>query len=250
MGEVPAIYTIWLREMMRTIRSKARIIGSFSMPIFFLVIFGTGLNRSFSLPGLQVSYIEFIAPGIVAMSTLFTAIFFGISVIMDKQFGFMKEILVAPISRLSIMVGKTLGGATLAMGEGVVVLVVAMLLGVKVTLAGLFLSLVIMLLISLAFVSLGLAFASQMNDLQAYPLVSNFMVIPMFFLSGALFPIDRLPEWLTVLVYLDPLTYGVDALRQAMIGISVLPLWLDITVMGVFCTFTILVGTFFFQRMR
>lgn len=250
MDEVQAIYTIWLREMIRTIRSKTRILASFSMPIFFLVIFGTGLNRSFSLPGARISYIDFIAPGIVAMSTLFTALFFGVSVIMDKQFGFMKEILVAPVSRLTILIGKILGGATLAICAGFVVLLIAIILGVKVSATGLLLSLLIMLIIALSFVSMGLAFASQMSDLQAYPLVANFIVIPMFFLSGALFPIDRLPEWLKILVYIDPLTYGVDALRQSMIGVSVLPFWLDITVMGVFCTFTILAGTFFFGRMR
>ena len=250
MEEIQAIYTIWLREMIRTILALDRIVASFSLPIFLLVIFGTGLNRSFNLPGVQISYIDFIAPGIVAMSTLFTALFFGISVIMDKQFGFMKEILVAPISRLTILIGKTLGGATLAMCAGSVILVIALFFGVKVSATGVLLSLMTMLLISLSFVSFGLAFASQMSDLQTYPLVSNFIVIPMFFLSGALFPIDHLPRWLKVLVYANPLTYGIDALRQAMIGVSVLPFWLDITVMGVFCAFTILVGTFFFGRMR
>ena len=164
----------------------------------------------------------FLLPGIIGMTLLFSSMFSGISVLVDKQFGFMKEILVAPISRLSIMLGKTLGGATTALINGVIMLLLAMIIGIQVvSFIGIFFSLVFMLLISISFVSLGIAIASRMSDMSGFQIIMNFLIMPMFFLSGALFPINQTPLWMQSIAYLNPVFYGIDGLRGSLIGISV-----------------------------
>ncbi|MCH8329375.1 MAG: ABC transporter permease [Nanoarchaeota archaeon] len=243
------IYIIWLRELKKYSRSKSRIIGSLGMPTLFLVVLGFGLN-----PLLDVengNYLNFIFPGILAMTVLFTSMFSGISVIWDKQFGFMKEMLVAPVSRTKIMIGKTLGGATTAVFQGFLIFFISLLIGVRIhSLAGFFIALAFMILIGIAFTALGLAFASRMEDMQAFPLVMNFVLMPLFFLSGALFPLDSAPKILKIIALFNPLTYGVDALRFGLVGISQMPLWIDFVVMAGFAILTISVGAFLFNRMN
>jgi len=241
-----AIYTLWLREIKRFIRSKSRIVGSLAFPSLILVIIGTGLNSVLTFG--RLSYLEFLAPGMIGMVLLFSSISFGIMIIWDRQFGFLKEILVAPISRTSIIVGKTLGGVTTAMFQAVLFLAVCFIIGVKfpspLRLVFLF---IVMTLIAIGFVLVGIAFSCRMKDFHGFSLIMNFVILPIFFLSGAFFPLDRLPEWLKWFVYIDPLTYGVDALRFCMINTSTFPIWLNLFVLIAFGLVATSIGTLLFR---
>jgi ABC-2 type transport system permease protein len=200
------IYILWLRQMKRYLRSRSRIVGSLGQPVLFLIALGFGFGPTFKKAG-QGSYIEFLAPGIIAMSILFTAIFSGIEMLWDRQFGFLKETLVAPVSRMNIMIGRVLGGATTAMIQGVIVLGISMIAGFRVESWGLFfLSFLFMMLIALLFTALGTAIASVLEDFQGFQLIMSFLVMPLFFLSGALFPFNDLPNAINVVASLDPLS--------------------------------------------
>ena len=216
-NELEGIYALWKRELIRFFRSKSRIIGSFGMPFFFLAILGTGFNSAFSIAG-GGNYLQFMTPGIVGMVLMFTSMASGIIVIMDRQFGFLKETLVAPVSRLSIVIGKALGGATTAVLQGILIMFIAMLLGAGIQLGNFVLLLGFMFLISLMFVSLGIAIASVMEDMHGFQLIMNFLIMPLFFLSGALFPLSSAPDFLRIASAVDPLTYGVDGLRNLLTG--------------------------------
>lgn len=252
------IYTIWLREMIRYIRSKSRIISSLAMPIIWLALLGTaigGMVRDSPFLPSGMNYVQYIAPGIIGMTILFTSIFSGISVIFDREFGFLKEILVAPVSRLSIVLGKAFGGTTTAMIQGMIMFFLAILLGVNFTSEfgfgiGFVIAVVFMLLIGLSFVSLGIAFASKIESMEGFQMIMSFLIMPMFFLSGALYPIDTLPDWLKILTYIDPLTYGIDGLRGAIQGTSVahFPILLNFGVLSLFCLFTLLLSSYLFKR--
>jgi ABC-2 type transport system permease protein len=262
------IYTIWLREMKRLIRSKSRMIASLAQPILWLVLFGTAFDSMFAgaastgmpggsgVPGSDdFSFISFFTPGIVAMTVLFGSVFSGIGVIFDREFGFLKEILVAPVSRTSIVFGKALGGATSAVMSGMVILGLSTLIGAEFTpdinmgLAAL-LAVVTVILISLAFVNMGIAFASKIQNMEGFQMVMNFLVMPMFFMSGAFYRIEMMPSWLEVGTYVNPLFYGVDALRFLFNGseAAALPLWMDLTVLLGFMLFTTIVGIILFRR--
>ena len=215
------IYTIWLRNMKRYIRSKSRIVGSIAMPLFLLLFLGFGLNSVVSANSLGQDYLLFLAPGMIAMSVLFTSIFAGTQIIWDKQFGFLKETLVAPVTRLEIMLGQTAGGATTAVIQGIILMVLAVLLGLKVAnLAGFFIAFAFMVVIGIAFTAFGIAIASRMEDMTGFQLIMNFVIFPIFGLSGALFPISSLPGWLSTITLLDPLTYGVEGIRYGLTGVS------------------------------
>ena len=245
-----AIYIMWLREVKRFIRSKSRIVGSLGQPILFLVALGYGLGPVFQKAG-QGNYLEFIAPGIIGMSIIFSAIFNGMQVIWDRQFGFLKETMVAPVSRLAIMFGRTVGGATVASAQGVLVLAIAIVAGFRpVSWIGIAPALLIMLLIALLFSALGIAVASLLKDMQGFQLIMNFLVMPLFFLSGALFPLNNIPAALLMVARFDPLSYGVDALRYFLIGTATFPLVLDVSVLiGVTAVFLAL-GSYFFSRIE
>lgn len=245
-----SIYTIWLREVKLFFRAKSRVAGSIATPVFWLAFVGIGFKSTFNLRDLQIGYLEFMTPGIIGMSLLFSSMFSGLSVLWDKQFGFLKEILVAPVSRTSIVLGKTLGGATIAVIQGVLILLVSIAMGVKIRFDGILLSVLFMLLISSSFIGLGLAFASKMTDPHGFQAVYGFIMMPMFFLSGALFPLDALPLWLKYLTYLDPLTYGVDALRGLLIGVSHFPLWQNFMVMFIFLILTTSLGSYLFRKIE
>lgn len=224
------IYTLWLREMLHFARAKTRFLGSLGMPFFFLAFIGAGFNSATRFPGIPATanFTDFLAPGIVGMVLLFSSIFAGISVLWDKEFGFLKEIMVTPTSRVSIILGRTAGGVTTAMIQAAMILAISLGLGVRIT-SGVYALLAIpfMFLIACTFISLGLAFASKMEDMQGFTLIMNFLIFPLFFLSGALFPITALPLQVQYVCYFNPLFYGVDGLRGALIGISQLPIYLD-----------------------
>jgi ABC-2 type transport system permease protein len=218
---------IWQRDMKRMLRDKHQFYGSFARPVLWLVVLGMGLRPVFKGNG-GVDYIQFIFPGIVAMSLIFSAMWSGISIIWDREFGFLKEILVAPIPRTAIVSGKIMGGATQAMVQGSITLVFAPLIGVKISLVG-FVSLIgIMMIISLALSSMGIALASRIYSYEGFGTISNFVIMPLFFLSGAVYPVQTLPSWLKVIVSLNPVTYGVDLMRGAVLGTFQFSVFLDL----------------------
>jgi ABC-2 type transport system permease protein len=251
-SELRGIYTLWLREVKRYAREKTRLISSFIQPLLWLIIFGSGMR--FASTGFAgISYQKFIFPGIVGQTLLFTSMFMGISVIWDREFGFLKEILVAPISRVSVFVGKMLGGSTDAVIQGSFVFVFSFLVAIHVTVETFLLSLPIMLLITFGMVSIGLTIASLMESLESFGVIQTFVNLPLFFLSGALFPLSFFPQWLAWVSVVDPLTYGVDALRIMILGgawTSSYPLYYDLLALTVFDLAMIFVGTLIFGRTR
>jgi ABC-2 type transport system permease protein len=217
---VHAIFILWLRQIKRYSRSRAQIIASLGQPLLYLFVLGFGLGPVYEAAG-QGSYLQFVAPGVVGMSVLFTSIFSGIGLLWDRQFGFLKETLVAPVPRLHIMIGHTLGGASIAMIQGLLVLVVCLIAGFRPQqLSTLPLAVLFMALIAVVFAGLGTAIGSTLQNMQGFQLIMNFLVMPIFFLSGALFPLDNIPTALSIVTKLDPLTYGIDGLRGAFIGLS------------------------------
>ena len=245
-----AVYVLWLRALKRFWRSKSQIIGSIAMPLFFLGFLGLGLNRM-AVPGVagDGNYLRFLVPGIIGMSLLFSSTFAGLSVLWDREFGFLKEIMVAPVSRVSIVLGRIAGGSTTSLIQSVMILIISLFLGfAPASLWGVAASALFMVLISFTFISIGLIFASNMHDIHGFTLVMNFLVFPLFLLSGALFPVENLPEPVRVLSYLDPLTYGVDGLRGTLAGVSSLPLAQDLAVLALFSFLFIVLGAWFFER--
>ena len=214
------IYILWLREVKKYLRSRTQIIASMGSPIMYLGILGFGLGPVFQRAG-QGSYLQFMAPGVIGMTVLFTSIFSGIALLWDRQFGFLKETLVAPVSRLSIMLGRTLGGATVAIIQGLLIFIVCLIAGFRPTSAAAIpLAILFMMLIAIVFAALGTVIGSSLKDMQGFQLVMNFLVMPIFFLSGALYPLTNLPKVLALLTRLDPLTYGVDGVRSVLIGVT------------------------------
>jgi ABC-2 type transport system permease protein len=244
------LHILWLRQLKRYFRSRARIVGSLGQPLLFLLALGFGLGPMYEKAG-GGSYLQFLAPGVIAMGALFTAMFSGIEVIWDKQFGFLKETLVAPVSRLTIMAGRTLGGATVATIQGLIVLILCIVVGFRpVDYAMLPLALVFLFLIALFFTALGTAMASILDDMQGFQLIMNFLVMPIFFLSGALFPLGNAPGLLSMIARFDPLTYGVDGLRGTLTGASQFPLGLDMAVLGLLTAACLGLGSRLFSRIQ
>jgi ABC-2 type transport system permease protein len=253
MTEFRALYTLWQREIKRFIRDRIRLLTSFVQPLLWLVIFGAGFAARLVIPG--VAYQQYIFPGIIGQTLLFTAMFMGISVIWDKEFGFMKEILVSPVSRFTIFIGKMFGDSTAALLQGVIVFAFGFILGIPFDPVTLLASLPIMLLITFGLVSVGLIIASFIGSLENFGAIQTFINLPLFFLSGALFPISGagVPEWLTIVSRFDPLTYGVDALRTVILGSAWVPLQPLLVNLGVICIFDaamIGIGTWAFGRMK
>ncbi len=214
-----AIYVLWLRQIKKYWRSKSRIIGSLGQPILFLLAFGYGFGPIFSRAG-GGNYIHFLAPGIIVMGIVFSAMFAGIEIIWDRQFGFLKETLVAPVSRISIAFGRTLGGATIALFQGVLVFLITLLMGFKpISWAKVPLAFVVLFLIAILFTAIGTAIAVRMRDMQAFPIIMNFLMMPLFFLSGALFPLAGLSKGMSLVAKYNPLSYGVDAARGLFLGL-------------------------------
>ncbi|MFH0860638.1 MAG: ABC transporter permease [Candidatus Altiarchaeota archaeon] len=247
---IEVIYVMWLRQLKRYWRSKSRLIGSLGQSVLFLVALGFGFNPVFERAG-GGNYIQFLSPGIIAMSILFTSMFTGIEVVWDRKFGFLKETLVAPISRTHIMLGRTLGGATIAVAQGLVVFLLTLLVGFRPSdMASIVPAILFMSLIALLMTALGTAIASRIDDMHAFPMVMNFLIMPMFFLSGALFPLEDLPPTLDLLVKLNPLSYGVDGLRGTLTGQSGFSLPLDLTVLAVLTLVVNFVGGYLFSKIE
>jgi ABC-2 type transport system permease protein len=248
-----AIYMIWRRDLIRFWRDRTRAIGSLVQPLLFLVLVGTGLSSALRGAGTGgfrggVDYLTFIYPGIIGMAVLFSSIFSGMSIIWDREFGFLKEVLVAPIDRSAVAIGKTLGGATQAMIQGLVLLVLAPFVGVKLTPLAVVELVALIFCVAFGLSAVGVAIAARMRSMMGFQFVLNFLVQPAFFLSGALFPITGLPAWMTLLTRLDPLSYGVDPIRRVVLGASgvpgpaldqlsmtlgghVVPIWLEAAIM-------------------
>lgn len=244
------IAILWQRQIKRYLRSRARIIGSLGQPLLFLVGLGFGFGPIYQRAG-GGDYMSFIAPGVISMSILFTAIFSGIELIWDRQFGFLKETLVAPVPRLHIMIGRTLGGATVAMLQGFIVFIITLLVGFRPeSILMIPVAFVIMFLIAVLFTALGTAIACVLSDFQGFQLIMNFLVMPMFFLSGALFPLEGLPTALAIITRIDPLTYGVDALRGALINAAHFSMFLDIGVLLGVTLLCLLAGSYLFKRVE
>jgi len=244
------IYILWLRQLKRYFRSRSRIIGSLGQPLLFLVALGFGFGPIYAKAG-GGNYINFLAPGIIAMSILFTALFSGIEIIWDRQFGFLKETLVAPVKRIHIMLGRTLGGATVATFQGIIVFLISLVAGFRpTTLAMLPLALVFVFLIAFLFTALGTAIASMLEDMQGFQLIMNFLVMPIFFLSGALFPLMGLSKILSTVVKANPLAYGVDGLRYALDGIHSFPLSTDLLVLSLVTVALMFIGSYLFSKIE
>jgi len=244
------LYILWLRQLKRFVRSRSRLIGSLGQPILFLFALGFGLGPMFQKAG-GGNYIQFLAPGVICMAILFTSMFMGVEIIWDRQFGFLKETLVAPVSRLSIMVGRTLGGATVATIQGIVVFGISLIAGFRPeSVFALLLAIPIMFLIALLFTAFGTGIASVMDDFHGFQLVMNFLVMPLFFLSGALFPLEGLSPLVSLITRIDPLTYGVDALRGVFLGAAHLGLPVDLSVLSLVALLCLLLGSYLFSRIQ
>lgn len=244
------VYVMWLRQLKRFWRSKSRIIGSFGQPLLFLVALGFGFGPIFQKAG-GGNYIQFLVPGIIAMTILFSALMMGMEVIWDRQFGFLKETLVAPVSRMQIMIGRTLGGATVSFLQGLLVLILTLFIGFwPATIGGLLAALVFMILTCILFTAAGTAIASKLDNMHAFPLIMNFIIMPIFFLSGALFPLNNLPSALNIVTRFNPLSYGVDGIRGTLTGISHLGLGFDLLVVGGLTAIMFALGSYLFSKIE
>ena len=245
-----AIYILWLREVRRYLRSKVQIIASLGQPVLYLVAMGFGLGAVFRQAG-RGSYIQFVSPGIIGMTVLFSAIFSGVALLWDRQFGFLKETLVAPVPRVYIMLGRTSGAATVAMIQGTLVTIVCLIAGFRpANLALVPVAIIFLALIALVFSALGTAVGSMLKDMQGFQMVMNFLVMPLFFLSGAMYPLDGLPVALAVITKLDPLAYGVDGLRTSLIAQSHFGAPLDASVLVCLAVAFILLGAWRFSKIE
>lgn len=245
-----AIYILWLRELKRYSRSRAQIVASLGQPLLYLLVLGFGLGPVFQRAG-NGSYFQFVAPGVIGMSVLFSSIFSGLGLLWDRQFGFMKEMLVAPVPRLEIMIGRTLGGATVAVIQGLLVTAVCLLAGFRpVHFYTVPVALAFMVAIAVVFTALGMAIGSRLQDMQGFQLIMNFLVMPIYFLSGALFPLVGLPVILTYVTRLDPLSYGIDGMRAMLLGHSAFNPLTDATVLLVAGAIFLIAGAWQFSKIE
>jgi ABC-2 type transport system permease protein len=245
-----AIYILWLREMKRYFRSPAQIVAALGQPMLYLLALGFGLGPVFAKSG-HGSYVQFLAPGVIGMTLLFSGAFSGIGLIWDKQFGFLKETLVAPVPRMQVMIGRTLGNATVATLQGCLVLIACVIVGFRpATLLTMPAVLLTMALIATVFCAFGTTIGSRLESMQAFPLVMNFLMMPLFFLSGALYPLDGLPAALKVLTNVNPLSYGVDGLRDMLIGVTHFGWSLDIAVLAGVAAVFLGLGAYSFSKIQ
>ncbi len=248
MGELEGFYALWYREMKVFTREKSRIVSSLITPLLWIVVFGGGLGSAVSLGG--VNYQVFIFPGILAMSILFSSVFFGLYIVWDRKIDFFKEVLVAPLSRTTIFAGKMVGGSIDALLQGCAMLVFGLVLGINYTILTVLFSFVFMFVLASALVSLGLIIGSNMESVEGFQLIISFLVFPMFFFSGALFPLKNLPQYLLIFTILDPVTYAVDGLRGLILGSSQLPIALNLAILTGFAAVMIGIGTWSFKRLK
>jgi len=255
MSEIKGIYALWYRETKVFLRERSRVISSIINPILWLLIIGGGLGAAVSFSG--INYQTFIYPGILIQTALFSSVFFGVYIVWDKKIDFMKEVLVAPMRRTSIFVGKILGGSTDTLLQVLILFVIGFIFmisglmpGLQLTPFSVLVSLAFLLVTTIGLVSIGLILGSQMESPEGFQLIISFLVFPLFFLSGALFPITNLPEWLSPFILANPVTYAVDGIRGVMMGISRFNLLFDFTVVCLFAIVMILIGTYAFKKMK
>jgi len=212
------IYLLWLRQLKRFLRSRNRIVGSLGQPVLLLLTFGFGFGPIYRQAG-HGDYIQYLAPGVIGMTVLFSSVLSGVELIWDRQFGFLKEMLVAPVPRVTIMIGRTIGGATVAVMQGFVMMAICLIVGFRlVNFKAWLLALIFTVLMAIMFTAFGTTLASAISDFQAFQLIVQFLIMPMFFLSGALFPLRNVPRALQLVAIFDPVSYGVDGLRVALTG--------------------------------
>lgn len=248
MSEIEGIYAVWLREAKIYIREKERLISSVISPLLWIFGFGAGLGSTVEkISGYP--YQIFIYPGIMVMTVLFTSLFYGVYIIWDRKLDFLKEVLVAPISRASVFAGKMLGGATDAMVQVIYLIIIGFFISVPFTPLVILEAFLMLLLISIAMVSIGLVIGANLKSPEGFSLVINFVMWPMFFFSGALFPVNNLAPWLSAVTYINPLTYGVDAMRGIILGINQFPILLDAGVLVLFAAIIMGIGILSFRRM-
>jgi ABC-2 type transport system permease protein len=244
--EFKGIYTIWLREITKFSRERILFASAMVTPLLWLMVFGSGMG-SIRTGTESSDYRAFIFPGILGMTLLFSSMRSGISVIWDREFGFLKEILVAPVSRTSVVFGKAIGGATTAIIQGTILLLISFIAGIHLTFIDFLLIMPIMLLISLGFDALGLSIASIINSFEGFQTIMSFIMMPTFFLSGALFPLTNAPGWLKTLSLLNPLTYGVDAMRRVILNDSMFSIYHDVLILLVFSGITLILTSCLFS---
>ncbi|MEO9320038.1 MAG: ABC transporter permease [Nitrososphaera sp.] len=249
-GELSKVYAIWLREFKVFLREKSRLVASTFTPILWLFVIGSGFGSAnpTTIPG--VSYQEFIFPGIICMSIIFSSVFYGSYIIWDRKFDFLKSVMVAPVSRGAVFVGKTLGGMTNSLIQSAILLAIGAAIGIGFTPLSIVQTFAIVLLLSFGLTSLGLALGSYMYSLEGFQMIVSFVVFPLFFLSGALFPLDHLPAWLRVLTAIDPATYGVSAMREAILNSGVQDLAVNTAILAAYTAALGLFGTYSFSRMK
>jgi ABC-2 type transport system permease protein len=263
--ELGKLYAIWLREFKVFLREKSRLVASTFTPLLWLFVIGAGFgstvgnpsstspNSNAAIGGLVsgIDYQQFIFPGIICMSVIFSSVFFGSYIIWDRKFDFLKSVMVAPVSRTTIFIGKTFGGMTTSLIQAAILLAIGLAIGINYTPVSIAAITVLILLLSFALTSLGLTLGSYMESLEGFQLIVSFVVFPLYFLSGALFPLNNLPSWLSYLTMIDPATYAVDALRNMMFGLEGKnPFVVDLGILGLSVIVLGTIGMLSFRRMK
>lgn len=245
------IYAMWLRDMIKFWRSKSRMIGALITPLTFMFFLGPGLISGFRSREGGLIDISFFAPGLISMSILFASLFSGVSIIWERELGILKEILITPASRFNLVLGKAVGGVTIAIIQGILIMIIAALVGVNYgSFIGVLASIGIMFISGIGFIGLGIALASKIDSHEGFQVVMSLLTMPLILLSGAFFPITDLPLWLDNLVYINPLTYGVEALRWCLLGFSTIPISYSIAVMTLFAVIMLVIAGELFGKMR
>lgn len=248
MSDLSGIFALWYREFVIFTREKSRVLASVLTPLMWLVLLGSGLGSVVDFGG--VNYRTYIFPGILSMASIFGSIFFGTYIIWDKKIDFLKEVMAAPISRTAIFLGKALGGTTDVLIQILILLVIGLFIGIQYTLISIIGVLIIIFILTLGLVSIGLTLGSRMESTEGFGFIVSLVILPLFFLSGALYPVDKLPEWLMIFNRMDPVTYAVDGLRGMLLGLNHFDIWFDLGVLTAFSLVMIGVGTHAFQRMK
>jgi ABC-2 type transport system permease protein len=256
MRNLRTINMVWFRELVRLRRMPARIVTGIAQPLLFLLVLGAGLGSLIGSEGVNgIDYQEYLFPGILAMSVITSSLFASVSIVWDREFGFMREMLVAPVSRTSLVLGKAIGGGTVAVLQGIVLIVLAPFVGVDLTIGRVF-ALLGALLLAFALTSLGIVLSSRMQRMESFQMVMALVMQPMIFLSGAVFPLRDLPGWLAVLTKVNPATYGVDLCRRAVLdnpvplmwGDTVVPVWVDVAIVLAIGSAMLAVAVRLFER--
>jgi ABC-2 type transport system permease protein len=241
-----AILMLCQRDLTRFLRERAQLYGSLARTVVWLFILGAGLRGSVRVPG-GISYLQFVFPGMLAMAIIFTSLQSAISIIFDREFGFLKEILVAPIPRTSVVLGKALAGALIATLQGTIIFIFAPFAGVYPTPQALLACIGVMLIIGLGLTGVGILIASRMTSFEGFGTINNFIVLPLYFTSAAQFPLNRAPHWMKIIVHVNPLAYAVDLMRGLLVGVWTYNAALDLAVLSVFAAVVLGLATLAFS---